>query len=59
MNFTKESQIVNSYVVLIDKGLESYENVPDIFNLRDAVKEALIDKEIKSNSIDEGTNTKP
>lgn len=58
MNFTKESQIVNSYVVLIEKGLESYENVPDIFNLRDAVKEALIDKEIKSNSIDGDTDKK-
>ena len=41
MNFTKDMQIVKGYVLLIVSGLTTYEEVPKLFNLRDAVTEAL------------------
>lgn len=37
MEFTKESQIVKSYVLLIELGQRTRESVPDVFNLREVV----------------------
>lgn len=41
MNFTKDSQIVKSYVLLILADKMTYEEVPNLFNLREAVAEVL------------------
>lgn len=41
MTFTKDSQIVKSYVLLIFAGKMTYDEVPNLFNLRDAVAEAM------------------
>lgn len=41
MNFTKDSQIVKSYVLLILADKMPYEEVPNLFNLREAVAEVL------------------
>lgn len=41
MVFSKDSQLVKSYVLLITAGMITYEEVPDLFNLRAAVLEAL------------------
>lgn len=43
MNFTKDSSLVKSYVLLILAGKMTYEEVPKLFNLREAVAEALTD----------------
>lgn len=43
MNFTKDSSLVKSYVLLILASKMTYDEVPDLFNLRDAVAEALTD----------------
>lgn len=41
MNFTKDSQLVKGYVLLIVSNKMTYEEVPNLFNLREAVAEAL------------------
>lgn len=41
MNFTKDSQLVKGYILLIVSNKMDYEEVPKLFNLRDAVAEAL------------------
>lgn len=41
MNFTKDSQLVKGYVLLIVSNKMDYEEVPKLFNLREAVAEAL------------------
>lgn len=41
MNFTKDSTLVKSYVLLILANKMTFEEVPELFNLRDAVAEAL------------------
>lgn len=41
MVFTKDSRIVQDYVLLIKKGLKSFDEVPDLFNLREVVKQCL------------------
>lgn len=41
MTFKPNSAIVRSYVILILAEKMTYEEVPSLFNLRDAVKEAL------------------
>lgn len=41
MNFTKDSSIVKSYVLLIKEGLKTFDSVPDLFNLREAVQQCL------------------
>lgn len=41
MNFTKDSQIVKSYVLLILADKMTYEEVPNLFNLRETVAEVL------------------
>ncbi len=37
MNFTRESRIVQDYVLLINKGLKTLEDVPNLFNLKEVV----------------------
>lgn len=41
MTFKPDSAIVRSYVILILAGKMTFEEVPALFNLRDAVAEAL------------------
>ena len=41
MIFKPDSQIVRSYVILILAGKMEFDEVPDIFNLRKAVENAL------------------
>ena len=41
MTFKPDSQIVRSYVILILAGMMTFEEVPNIFNLRDMVAQAL------------------
>ncbi len=41
MIFKKDSQIVRSYVILILAGQMTYEEVPNLFNLRVVVAEVL------------------
>lgn len=41
MTFKPNSSIVRSYVILILANRMTYEEVPKLFNLRDAVAEAL------------------
>ena len=43
MLFFKEgSRIVESYVILILAGMMTFDRVPNLFNLRDAVESALL-----------------
>lgn len=42
--FTKESQIVKDYVLLIKSGEKTIEDVPDFHNLRDFATEVLTEK---------------
>lgn len=41
MIFTKDSQTVKNYVLLIDNKLMTFDEVPNLFNLRDAVDDVL------------------
>lgn len=41
MIFKKDSQIVRSYVILILAGEMTYDEVPNLFNLREMVAEVL------------------
>ncbi len=41
MTFKPDSQIVRSYVILILAGMMTFEEVPNIFNLRAVVTHAL------------------
>ena len=41
VNFTPESQIVKSYVLLIVAGIMSFDDVPDVGNLREVVQQVL------------------
>lgn len=41
MYFKPDSAIVRSYVILILAGKMTYDEVPELFNLREAVAEAL------------------
>lgn len=44
MVFTKESRIVQDYVLLINKGFKTYEDVPNLFNLREVVEQCLVEQ---------------
>lgn len=37
MFFTKESQIVQSYVLLIQKEIKTLDDVPELYNLKEVV----------------------
>lgn len=39
--FTADSQIVKSYILLINQGLKTIDEVPDLFNLREVVQQCL------------------
>lgn len=41
MEFTKESSIVKSYVLLIQKDMKTIEDVPNLFNLKEVVQQCL------------------
>ena len=41
MIFTKESQTVKNYALLINEGIKSVDEVPNLFNLRQVVAEVL------------------
>lgn len=41
MTFKPDSSIVRSYVILILAGKMTFDEVPNLFNLREAVQEAL------------------
>lgn len=41
MNFTKESRLVQDYVLLINKGIRVLEEVPNLFNLKEVVAQCL------------------
>ncbi len=43
MTFKPDSAIVRSYVILILADKMTFEQVPNLFNLRTAVQEALLD----------------
>lgn len=41
MQFTKESSIVKSYVLLIQKEIKTIDDIPNLFNLREVVEQCL------------------
>lgn len=41
MVFTKESQTVKSYVLLIKEGIKTIEDVPNLYNLREVVESVI------------------
>ena len=41
MVFKKESKIVNDYVLLINNGMKTMADVPNLFNLREVVQSCL------------------
>ncbi len=41
MEFTAESQIVKNYLLLIQQGIKTIEDVPNIFNLKVVVQQCL------------------
>ena len=45
MKFTKNMQIVKSWVALVVGGIYTYDQVPKLFNLRDVVAEVLAEIE--------------
>lgn len=46
MNFTKESRIVQDYVLLINKDFKVLDDVPNLFNLREVVEQCLAEQEV-------------
>jgi len=41
MVFTTQSQIVKNYVLLIQSGLKTMDDVPNLYNLREVVQSVL------------------
>lgn len=41
MVFTKDSRIVQDYVLLINKGFKTMDEVPNLFNLKEVVQQCL------------------
>lgn len=41
MTFTKESRIVQDYVLLINKDLKTLADIPNLFNLKEVVEQCL------------------
>ncbi len=41
MIFTPESQIVKNYILLINQGLKTLEDVPKLYNLKEVVQQCL------------------
>lgn len=51
MVFTKDSQIVKSYVMLIRLGERDMSQVPNIYNLREVVEAAVAEAEANNEDI--------
>lgn len=45
MVFTKDSRIVQDYLLLINKGFKNREDVPNLFNLKAVVELCLAEQE--------------
>lgn len=41
MEFTVDSQIVKNYVLLINQGLKTLENIPNLYNLKEVIQQCL------------------
>lgn len=41
MKFTTESQLVKNYLLLIKQGLKTFEDIPNLYNLREVVRQCL------------------
>lgn len=41
MVFTKESRIVQDYILLIKKGIKKLEDIPNLFNLKEVIQQCL------------------
>ncbi len=41
MIFTQESQIVKNYLLLIQEGIKTADDVPNIYNLKEVVQQCL------------------
>lgn len=48
MKFTKNMQIVKSWVALVVGGIYTFDQVPKLFNLRDVVAEVLAEIEAET-----------
>ncbi|HFU4358648.1 TPA: hypothetical protein ACGO9M_000450 [Streptococcus suis] len=48
MKFTKNMQIVKSWVALVVGGIYTYDQVPKLFNLREVVAEVLAEIEVEN-----------
>lgn len=46
MVFTKESQTVKNYLLLIDEGIKNVDEVPNLFNLKEVVEDVINNKNI-------------
>lgn len=46
--FNEDSQIVKNQIILIDNNLKTFDEVQDIFNLREVVKSVLDKRKIES-----------
>ena len=41
MKFTKDSQLVKNYILLINEGLKTLHDVPKLYNLKEVVQQCL------------------
>ena len=41
MIFTAESQLVKNYVLLINQGLKTIDDIPNLYNLKESVQSCL------------------
>ena len=48
--FSKDSQLVKDYVLLIDNKKMSVEDVPNLFNLKEVVQDALANQTNSNNN---------
>ena len=58
MIFTEESQMVQSYVLLIERKFKVLDDVPVFFNLKDVVEEVINRKEDKEDVVEAPTEEK-
>ena len=50
MVFTQESQLVKNYVLLINNNLMTFDEVPNLFNLREVVQNVLDNQNDSNNN---------
>lgn len=41
MTFTKDMQIVKNYILLVNQGIKTLDDVPNLFNLREVVENVI------------------